>query len=80
MRSHGHWSQKPLLKGKAAELRHLVPVLALVAWNKAKRPAGTLAQEGTWNKAKETQVALRIAEALTSLACFYDILAGADVF
>lgn len=74
------WSQKPLLKGKAAELRHLAPVLALVAWNKAKRPAGTLAQEGAWNKAKETQVALHIAEALTSLACFYDILAGADVF
>ena len=74
------WSQKPLLKGKAAELRHLAPVLALVAWNKAKHPAGTLAQEGTWNKAKETQVALHIAEALTSLACFYDILAGADVF
>ena len=30
------WSQKPLLKGKAAELKHLAPVLALVAWNKAK--------------------------------------------
>ena len=31
-------------------------------------------------KAKETQVALHIAKALSSLACFYDILAEADVF
>lgn len=28
------WSQAPLLKGKAAEIRHLVPVLASVAWDK----------------------------------------------
>ena len=62
------WSQKPLLKGKAVELSHLVPVLALVAWKKAKHPAGTVAQEGAWNKAKETWMALRIAEALSSLA------------
>ena len=58
------WSQAPLLKGKAAEIRHLVPVLASVAWDKAKETGGL----------KESH----IAECLHHLAIFYDIVANAD--
>ena len=60
------WSQAPLLKGKAAEIRHLVPVLASVAWDKASETGGL----------KESH----IAECLHHLAIFYDIVANADFF
>ena len=60
------WSQAPLLKGKAAEIRHLVPVLASVAWDKAKETGGL----------KESH----IAECLHHLPIFYDIVANADFF
>ena len=58
------WSQAPLVKGKAAEIRHLVPVLASVAWDKASETGGL----------KESH----IAECLHHLAIFYDIVANAD--
>lgn len=58
----------PLLKGKAAEVRHLVPVLASVAWNKA--------QEVEDGGLKESHM----AECLHNLSCFYDIVASADFF
>ena len=60
------WSQAPLLKGKAAEIRHLVPVLASVAWDKAIETRGL----------KESHV----AECLHHLATFYDLVAQADFF
>ena len=60
------WSQAPLLKGKAAEIRHLVPVLASVAWDKAMETGGL----------KENHV----AECLHHLATFYDLVASADFF
>lgn len=34
------WGQAPLLKGRAAEVRRLVPVLASVAWEKASASGG----------------------------------------
>ena len=60
------WSQEPLLKGKAAEIRHLIPVLASVAWDKASASRGL----------KESH----IAECLHSLASFYDQIYQADFF
>lgn len=60
------WSQAPLLKGKAAEIRHLIPVLASVARDKANATGGL----------KESH----IAECLHSLACFYDQIYQADFF
>ena len=60
------WSQAPLLKGKAAEIRRLIPVLASVAWDKANATGGL----------KESH----IAECLRSLACFYDQIYQADFF
>lgn len=56
----------PLLKGKAAEIRHLVPVLASVAWDKAQAGGGL----------KQSH----IAQCLHNLACFYDTVASADFF
>ena len=60
------WGQAPLLKGRAAEVRHLVPVLASVAWEKASASGGL----------KESHM----AECLHSLACFYDTVSTADFF
>ena len=60
------WGQAPLLKGRAAEVRHLVPVLASVPWEKASASGGL----------KESHM----AECLHSLACFYDTVSTADFF
>ena len=74
------WAKPPILRGKAGEIRHLVPALALVAWNKAKKPHGSLAFEGAWNKAKEQEVASHMAACIHALASFYEIVSTATFF
>lgn len=58
----------PLLKGKAAEVRHLVPALTSVAWDKAREDdTGGLKQS-------------HMAACLHNLAAFYDKVASTDYF
>ena len=54
----------PILKGKAGEIRHLIPALSKVAWNKASASTAHA----------------HMAECLHGLACFYDVLSTGDFF
>lgn len=58
------FSQPTKLKGHAGEIRHLIPVLALVAWKKAS----------------ESQAHAHMAESLHQLAKFYSMIAEEDFF
>ena len=58
------FSKPPILKGKAGEIRHLIPALTKVAWKKAN----------------QGEAFAHMAECLHALATFYDLLATSDFF